>query len=308
MRVFARKDNVIRHVTICPVKKQKEQENSINNIIRVKELEFKLENLELKLKHEQELKNTIVQKVDEIKGDKEFQQKMLACGSMNLDSALKVSMSAITYLNKYHTDTPPLKNFNDEFKDPFIVYAEGNITYDGKYYIVDDEYIDREQYIIEKILVLEENCDTVRFFAWLMEKIYKNEKYPHLQAYWAKDTTRNNYTVREIIGNDVKWYPDQEGRIIINKVITPLLNFTASVVRKGVEKLAEEIEEKKKERDLDRLVSILKKQSTLTGFINKVNKNYLQEEIIKKMASAFHLDVNKQLAKRKMTPNKLTLK
>jgi hypothetical protein len=153
MRVFARKDNVIRHVTICPVKKQKEQENSINNIIRVKELEFKLENLELKLKHEQELKNTIVQKVDEIKGDKEFQQKMLACGSMNLDSALKVSMSAITYLNKYHTDTPPLKNFTDEFKDPFIVYAEGDIRYDGEYYIVDDEYINREQYIIDKILV-----------------------------------------------------------------------------------------------------------------------------------------------------------
>jgi hypothetical protein len=134
-----------------------------------------------------------------------------------------------------------------------------------------------------------------------MEKIYKNEKYPHLQAYWAKDTTRNNYTVREIVGNDVKWYPDQEGRIIINKVITPMLNFTASVIRKGVEELAERIEEKKKEKDIDCLVSTLKKQSTLTGFINKVKKNQLQEEIIKKMASAFHLDVSKQLAKRQLT-------
>jgi hypothetical protein len=310
MRVFARKDNVMRHVTICPVKKHKEQEKIVDSTIRVKELEHELEKtrmkaeyekLELKLKHEQELKNTIVQKVDEIKGDKEFQQKMLACGSMNLDSALKVSMNAITYLNKYHTDTPPLKNFNDEFNDPFIVYAEGNVSYDGKYYIIDDAYIDKEQYIIDKILVLEENDDTVRFFAWLMEKIYKNEKYPHLQAYWAKDTTRNNYTVREIVGNDVKWFPDQDGRIIINKVITPLLNFTVSVVRKGVEKLAEEIEEKKKNKDIDCLVSILKKQSTLTGFINRVKRNQLQEEIIKKMAPAFHLDVSKQMAKRQLT-------
>ena len=118
---------------------------------------------------------------------------------------------------------------------------------------------------------------------------------PSFQLIW------NNYTVREIVGNDVKWFPDQDGRIIINKVITPLLNFTVSVVRKGVEKLAEEIEEKKKNKDIDCLMSILKKQSTLTGFINRVNKNYLQEEIIKKMASAFHLDVSKQLAKRQLT-------
>jgi hypothetical protein len=49
----------------------------------------------------------------------------------------------------------------------------------------------------------------------------------------------------------------------------------------------------------------LKKQATLTGFINKVNKNQLQEDIIKKMASAFHLDVNKQMAKMKNTTKKL---
>ena len=62
-----------------------------------------------------------------------------------------------------------------------------------------------------------------------------------------------------------------------------------------LEKITEELEEKRKSKDLNGMMLIVKKQKKLVCFINKVEKNELQEEIIRKMAPNFYLDVNKQI-------------
>jgi hypothetical protein len=135
--------------------------------------------------------------------------------------------------------------------------------------------------------------DTIKFYANLMEKIYKNEKYPELQAYWSSDTVRNHYTFRQKhTDNLTQWHSDKNGLIITSKVITPLLKFTVEVLRK---RLSELNEKQKKLKEFNSIMAIVRKQELITGFILQVEKNELQEEIIKRMSSSFYLDVDKQM-------------
>jgi hypothetical protein len=289
LKTFVRKDSIPRHLLSCASKLAKDNEEKFNMILKQKELELevKMQKKEIEMMYKQ---------MEDIKDDKQFQQKVIACNTKNLDGALKVSMNALTFLNKYHTDTPQLENFEDDFKDPYVVYVEEDMDYDGDCYIINDEFIDKDDYIVDKIITLQLNNDVVKFFAMLMIRTYKNEKYPHLQAYWANDTTRNNYSVRQKYGNDVvKWFPDKDGKIIISKVINPMLKFTVAVLRKRLSLLNSQVEEKKNNKDLDGLISLVKKQELITSFIMSVEKDEIQGDIIKKMSSAFYLDVSKQM-------------
>lgn len=288
---YVQKSSLTRHLLRCKIR---EQTDTIEKIklqyeLEKKDYEIKMRDLEIKL---------IKQVNEKHEEHNMFQKKVIASNSINLNGALKVSMNAMTFLNKYYNDTPPLKTFEEEFANPYQVYEEdGVVTYENDMYIIDGVSIEKDKYIVDKIMLLEINNDGVKFFAGLIESIYKNNKYPHLQAYWSKDTSRNNFTYREKITDGiVRWSPDQDGRIITSKVITPLLRFTVDVVRKELQRLALEVEQKRKDNDLETLVYIVKKQELIAGFINKVKKNELQEEIIKKVAPSFYLDVTKHLA------------
>lgn len=291
-KTFTRQYSLMRHYSTCQIKKEKDMEKKIKEKY---EIEYKIKELEFKLKQKEKDVDTMSKQIEEMKENEQFHKSMIASESNNLNGALQVSMSAITFLEKYHTETPPLKTFEEEFANPYQVYEQEGVKYENDGYIVNGVKIDKDKYIVDKMELLEQNEDTVKFFAWLMESIYRNHKYPHLQAYWAKDTARNNYSVRETVaGNIVIWSDDKDGKIIINKVITPLLKFTEAVLRKELNKLAKNVNIKKQERDINGMLILIKKQEILTGFINKVEKNELQEEIIKKMAPSFYLDVKKQ--------------
>jgi hypothetical protein len=292
MKIFARKDSLPRHLSVCKIKREMDIKEKY-------ELELKLQLQEKDIKH-------MKKQIEELKEDKEFQNKVIASESNNLNGALQVNMNTLNFLKTYHTDTPPLKTFSQEFADPYKVYEQKGIKYVNDGYIENGVKIEKDKYITDKMIFLEESGNTVKFFASLMESIYRNKKYPHLQAYWAKDTTRYNYSVRIMLDNNTAiWSEDKDGSIIIDKVVSPLLLFTEEVLKKELVKLSNQVEIKNKEKDISGLMPILKRQGVIAGFINKVEKNELQQDIIKKMAKAFHLDVNKQMNYVNTMKNKL---
>lgn len=282
---FTRKSSLTRHYDRCRAKSQKDLTEKICNEILNKNLsvnnhteqynEKYIENIILKHKLELQQKDLemkdfkiglLEKQIEKTESTDIFHQKVIETSAKNVGDLIKTNMKALTFLNTYHTGAKQLQNFEVEYPDPYAVYAQDGIKYDGEGYDINGEYYEKDEYIVEKTLLLQKTGDTVKFYANLMEKIYKNIEYPHLQSYWASDAERNNFIVFQQATDEIsRWFTDKDGLIITSKVITPLLNFTVDVLRKRLTELdlEQKRENDRKNKNFNKIMSIVRKKELL---------------------------------------------
>ena len=132
-RTFTRHYSLIRHYNTCSIKLEKEKEEMIKEreerMKQKYELELKLQLQEKDIEYMKKQQEIDKKQIEELKEDKQFHKKVIACESNNLNGALQVNMNTLNFLKTYHTDTPPLKTFSQEFADPYKVYEQKGIKY-----------------------------------------------------------------------------------------------------------------------------------------------------------------------------------
>jgi hypothetical protein len=252
-----------------------------------KELEFKFK-LELE-KKEKELLLKQVEKSDKIN---DAHNKIIDMGGKNMNALIQTNMKALDFLNTYYKETPHLENFDEKFEDPYTFYLDKDMEYDGENFIINDKPINRDDYVITKIVNMESMNQTVSYYVKKLIEYYKNVKSPQLQKLWSNDTSRTSYTIKSKFGIKITgWQTDKCGNIIIDRVVNPLLSFTRDLI---ISKCGDDEDYLKyiaKEADY----STSKTRNCLANYKYNVNNNKIQPEIMKKLSSHMHLDISKQL-------------
>jgi hypothetical protein len=259
--------------------------------IQKKEIEIQKKETEFQKKENEFLKtqiNTMTQ-------DKQFTNKMLECNTINMNGMIKTNMSALNFLNTNFKNNPCLESFDKEFTDPYIFYLDkkdNDITYDGEHFIYEEEEKNKEEYLADKIMELQEQNSIVNYYCGKIEEHYRHYDNPEKQSCWANDSARNNFTVCEEKADKSKgWHPDKKGLIMTKKIIKPLLNFTVNVVQLKLNNMKRKI---KKLTSLPKITAMSKQANLLADFIKSVDEEQIQPEIIKKLSPIFFLDTTKQ--------------
>jgi hypothetical protein len=284
---FSRKQILVRHMNLCS--------NQLNK--------SKIEMLEIKLKHSEEIK--------QIYAEQAKNSNTLAVGNMcNVNGLIQTNndlvetnMRTITFLNKFMHDAPCLEHFNKEFKDPYIFYIDyaehKKIKEEGKventkdnilYY--DEEKMTKDEFIIDHILFLQKSKQTVKFLVERLLHFYKKEG-DTKQSIWNIDMYRYNFTICLKTGNKTLWHSDKQGQTTTEMILDPLLNFTSKIIEKHLEVLQLQMQEFAKQMKTNEMLGLLKKVEHLTDFTMSVNKKELQQEIIRKISPLLSFDVTK---------------
>jgi hypothetical protein len=291
MVIFSTKSSLLRHYDRCKVKKQKEQDEKIQQQLEIERLKCQLE---LQKKDTEMLKK----QYETIHDSDEFHKKVIACNTKNIDNLIETNMRALTFLNTFYRDGPCLKYFTDEFKDQYTFYKDSKnpkFLYDGENFIVNGKVTQKDDYITQLAIDLY-NLDTVvKYYVNKIIEYYKNDKFPELQAMWVGDTERLGYNIRvETVGSNKKsWYQDKGGIQVVEMIIDPMFNFTCNILNKSLIKLKEELAEVTKEKELDLMMPLVRRMASISGFIDLVEKREIQPKIIKAMTNHFSLDTNK---------------
>lgn len=186
-------------------------------------------------------------------------------------------------------------NFNENFKDRYLFYIdEKSIVYDGEDVIINEVTISRDEYVTQLIIDLYDLETDVTFFVNKIVEYYRNDKFQELQAMWISDTVHKSYNVRlKVNGNKCKWHADKNGLIVIEMIIDPMVEFTCEILKKSRELYKKELNIAVKEKDSFNATTIAKKMRSIAGFIDKVNKQQIQQKIIKELSSQFFFDTSK---------------
>jgi DNA-directed RNA polymerase subunit M/transcription elongation factor TFIIS len=252
----------------------------------------------LKLKHEMELMKQ-ANEIELLKREKEMlldrvekNDKIIDIGSKSMNGLIQTNMRALEFLNTYYKDTPHLENFEEKFVDPYTFYLDKKMKYDGTNFIIGKEKIDKDDYIIIKIVNMESMDQIVPYYVSKMIEYYKNAKCPELQKLWASDTSRTSYTIKSKFGENITgWQADKSGNIIIDRVLNPLLMFTRDLIMSKCGDNEEYLEYIAKETKY----STYKTANLLAKYKFDINNNIIQPEIMKQLSSHMYIDVNKQL-------------
>jgi hypothetical protein len=285
-----RKCSLIRHMKLCIANKHKKR-------MKYKELKDKLEETQNKLdslqkEKEKEIMSEKLKSYEKITEILEKQNKV--SNEVAVVNSYNV-MRTINFLNKYATNAPKLQNFMDEFEDPYIFY----IDYDEHekikkeveekkkplelvYY--DKDKMTKDEYIVDHICFLQETKQTVKYLAERLVHFYKKENEPAKQSIWNIDMYRHNFTVSLESEGKVIWHSDKQGQTTSEKILNPLLEFTTGIIKKHMEVLQSNMMEYAKAKKTSEVVNIVNKMNLLAQFIMSVNKNELQQEIIKKIS------------------------
>jgi hypothetical protein len=273
--------NYTRHKKTCKVKIEYE---------RKKEFDMKLQ-MELDKKEIEMLKQTI----GEMRGDKQFSNKMLECNTINMNGMIKTNISALNFLNTNYKDAPCLESFDQEFTDPFVFYLDKkdkDVTYNGESFIYKKEEKKKDEYLADKILDLQKEDIIVNYYCNKIEDHYRHHDNPEKQSCWASDSARNNFTICEEKADKTKgWFPDKKGIIFTKKIIKPLLDFTVNIVQSKIDIITKKI---KKMTNLTKMTDLIKQANILADFIKSVDEHKIQPEIINKLSPIFFLDTSKQ--------------
>jgi hypothetical protein len=280
---YTKKSGLVRHMNNC---KSKE---------KVKETDIILEKVMQKIeKMETHQTQIINEQWNQIKKERQYSHQMSVANACNMNGLIESNMKAMTFLEKFHTNTPQLEDFSKDFEDPYLFYIDysqhpiiegtNKILYNKKTEMTKDEYIS------DLILFLQETKELVKYYTERIIVFYKNDKEPQRQAVWNVDTSRHNYTVSLKYNDKVEWHKDKQGHITTEKILRPLLEFTVNIIRNKIEALYKELTTTK---NTTSMMDIVKKQQLLSEFIFSVQKNTLQPEIIKKLSPLMFFDVKK---------------
>jgi hypothetical protein len=124
----------------------------------------------------------------------------------------------------------------------------------------------------------------VKYLVDRLIHFYRKDNEPAKQSIWNIDMYRYNFTVSLESEGKIFWHSDKQGQITTDKILNPLLEFTKEILKKHLEKLQTDMHEYAKERNTSKVISIVNKINLITEFVMLVNKNELQQEIIKKIS------------------------
>jgi hypothetical protein len=250
-----------------------------------KDMVLELKKKDMALEYERKEKEFLLKQVE--KND-----KIIDMGGKNMNALIQTNMKALDFLNTYHKDTPYLETFEEKFEDPYTFYLDIGMEYDGENFIIDDRPIDRDDFVIVKIVNMENMGQTINYYVTKMIEYYKNSQYPQLQQMWASDTSRSNYTIKSKFSETITgWQTDKCGNIIIDRILNPLLLFTRDLI---VSKCGDD-DDYVRTIAKEAYISTSKTLNLLADYKYKINNNNIQPEIMKQLTSYMYLDVNKQL-------------
>jgi hypothetical protein len=305
---YAHYSSLFKHSKNCNKNKNIESPEVIKlkYELKYKELEFEkkemalelekkdmaLEKKDMALEYERKEKEFLIKQVE--KNDKiiDMNGKIIDMGGKNMNALIQTNMKALDFLNTYHKDTPYLETFEEKFEDPYTFYLDVGMEYDGENFIIDDSPIDRDDFVIVKIVNMENMGQTINYYVTKMIEYYKNSQYPQLQQMWASDTSRTNYTIKSKFSETITgWQTDKCGNIIIDRILNPLLSFTRNLI---VAKCGDD-DDYVRTIAKEAYISTSKTLNLLADYKYKINNNNIQPEIMKQLTSYMYLDVNKQL-------------
>jgi hypothetical protein len=189
------------------------------------------------------------------------------------------SVRAMSFIMKYFTKTKAINKIKEN-------EIKGMLTYEG------DLNITMEDLLIKYY----DKGKLNKFIGDMITEKYIPEN-PAEQSIWATDTTRLNFTIRQIVKstNKCEWLIDKTGSKFKDLIITPIMNKVHIMLKEYVSKLT-------KQHDTDMIIDdeyfntyratktakIL--QSGTEIMISITNKD-LHDEILKYVAPSFGLDI-----------------
>jgi hypothetical protein len=248
---FSNSSSLARHVKAC-YKKEIDSKEKDKEITIIKK-ENSILKREIKLLKEQ---------LQESKEDKSSFKTIAENTAEATKEATKLSSSALAFVTKHYKNAPAIKTFtNFELlleNDPDFSIAEVAIHHFKK-------------------------KDLQKFIGDLLIREYKMED-PKDQSMWNTDPTRGAYIVCESVdGDSVEWYTDKGGIKISKYTVSPILEH----IKEDIERY---MEDSKKLLLEDTTNTVLKDMIAAQSVIFEIDNGELNKQIIKYIASYFHLD------------------
>jgi hypothetical protein len=300
----SRKSSLLKHMNLCSIKyKENIEVETLKNELKT----IKDENKTIKdeNKHIKEINTLLSQEMNHNK-------QMAIAGACNMNGLIQgnnglieTNMRAMTFLNKFVQDAPPLQNFNVEFKDPYIFYIDYDKhkkikeedtkkTENNKNNILyfDEDKMTKDDYVVDNIIFLQKTKQTVKYIVDRLLYFYKREE-PVKQSIWNIDIYRYNFTYSLKSGDKVIWQSDKQGQITTEKILNPLLEFTCGIIENNKQNMKLELDRLVKEKKTNQMSEHVKNMECLADFMMSVKNNSLQQEIIRKLSPLLFFDVQK---------------
>jgi len=253
---FSNVSNLYRHTKKC----------IIGNILEASKIETNNISKEIEFLKE---KNAILEKHDKEK-DKhiDFYKSITATAG----SAVKSSMSALTYAIKKYNISPQLESMED-----YTIL-----------YITDKNKTEADcSETFAKNLIYNHNHNLLH--AYLGEFIisYYKKDDPTKQSIWNSDCSRLTYIIRELMNNKLEWQVDKKGVRTCAYIIDPLLTYIKTFLTDYISKKGIDM---KKSSDAREMVRIMEYQGIAIKIIGSIDDKSLANNINKYIAPQFYLN------------------
>lgn len=267
---FSKRFALTRHIKTCYIANK--NENPASEIKKIMNMMEKLVEKTEKLSEENEqLKN---EKIKSLELDKNKLFRMVDNAGTIVNKSMNVaqsSINALTYANKYFTDTPALEPVDDiEFIVPTNRTGSHNI--------------------IDISLSCDKSDKLAKYISDKLVDYYKKDN-PTLQAIWTGDTSRMNYIVRkaqDIDGDKLCWTKDKNGEHIRKIVVGPILlsidELLNGFIKGKTKQMNENID------DIDFVRQIIRELSIAGNLSRDISNKSIENEIIKTIAPPLFLD------------------
>lgn len=228
-----RKSSYTRHMQTCP-------ERNDQLVIYQKEIENLKKEIEF-LKREKDINDRFIEEVedhkDTLKKENDFHKGIIQeTGTM--------AKTAYNYVMKNYAHAPNLL----EFKQFDLLEPE----------LKEDENELADHALPENIIYLHSKKRLDAFIGQIIVSEYKKTD-ASKQSLWNTDSARLGYLVKEIVNKKSIWSIDKSAVKVIDKIITPILNFIDEEMREYANVLHNKIKKKFKEQlwqDMDTLRSV----------------------------------------------------
>ena len=204
-KLFARNDNLIRHLKTCKVNKS--YNDKLQETVNDMKLKEQIKILNLKLSQSEQ--NVSKYKEDAVKHEEDakyYKKMFLEAGNL-----VKKSVSSLTYVVENFNEAPSLKMLT--------VDDINNVT---------DETTEKE--IVDDIISAHKHKTLGKYLGDYIIKIYKKTN-PKSQSIWNTDDSRLTYLIKELSHNkSSNWFVDKKGHKTTSYIIEPLLTYVKEIL------------------------------------------------------------------------------
>lgn len=283
---FSSVSNLNHHKKRC---KNKKNEDDVNALLLKQENEY--------LKKTIEEKDKILEKQ---KKDVDYLQSTNIETTKLARTTAKASMNAITYAASVFNAANAMNNLAcDEVqsifnKNPIVQQKIKDIKPPNK----------KEDCMPEHLIGLHRDNKFIEYLFSIIKEAYKSAD-PTKQSFWATDTSRLVYIVRELIHTKAEWIYDKKGNRIKESIIDPLIDEVIDIVEQYRARMNKYLYANRKiisdDYRMEKLKIMANTENMLTDF--KTNKSSIKNQLVRLLAPIFYLDKSniKMIENKEMT-------